>query len=219
MPESPDLRSIPLYQIIGAPLTALVDAEIQASMATYDFIRKVGFEGDQTSPSTSGTTNASSPSDSPNSPSQPSSPTSDDEFKHFGDLKLVTFQYNKLDVNGRPIAFEVKVPLLSILPIPTLQIKEATLDFAVEINGVVQLDVKEGWGVPHVSGQNSSTEDKLVGFKAALAKEDSKSAMKIHVEVGSGDVPVGLLTLFRMMEQGTVGTRASSNADAQPTNG
>ena len=201
------------------PLTALVDAEIQASMATYDFIRKVGFEGDQTSPSTSDTANASSPSDSPSSPSQPSSPTSENEFKRFGDLKLVTFQYNKLDVNGSPIAFEVKVPLLSILPIPTLQIKEATLDFAVEINGVVQLDVKEGWGVPHVSGQNSSTEDKLVGFKAALAKEDSKSAMKIHVEVGSGDVPVGLLTLFRIMEQGAVGTRVSSNPDAQPTNG
>lgn len=215
MPESPDLRSILLYQIIGAPLTALVDAEIQASMATYDFIRKVGFEGDQTSSSESGTTNLSSPSDNPSSspPSQPNSPTSENEIKRFGDLKLVTFQYNKLDVSGRPIAFEVKVPLLSILPIPTLQIKEATLDFAVEINGVVELKVKEGWGVPHVSGQNSSTEDKLVGFKAALAKEDSKSAMKIHVEVGSGDVPVGLLTLFRMMEQGAVGTRLSSNAD------
>ncbi|MGL5196672.1 MAG: hypothetical protein ACRC8Y_24030, partial [Chroococcales cyanobacterium] len=52
------------------------------------------------------------------------------------------------------------------------------------------------------SGQESSLEPKMVAFKAGLAREDSKSAMKINIKAGQADTPVGLLTLFRVLDQG-----------------
>ena len=38
-----DLRSLPLFEIIGAPLMAVVQADVQATRATVDFIQTVGF--------------------------------------------------------------------------------------------------------------------------------------------------------------------------------
>lgn len=170
------ITEVPLYQIIGAPLLALVQAETQAAKATAHFIEHVGFD---------------------------SSETTGDELFHYGNLKVVTFRYSKLDVGGKENVVEIEVPVLSIVPIPALQIREAQIDFAVEVTSVVELDYPSAIHVPRLqSGADSSLEPKLTAFKAGLAKENSKSAMKISINVGQADTPVGLLTLFRVMEQG-----------------
>lgn len=47
MPESKlvkDLQSIPFSSMIGAPLSACIDAQEQAARSTVDFIRNVGFD-------------------------------------------------------------------------------------------------------------------------------------------------------------------------------
>jgi hypothetical protein len=174
MPDATDLSSVPLYQIIGAPLLALVQAETQAAQATANFIQQVGFE-----------------------------PPTEDDSLEYGRLKVVTFRYSKTGVGGRVTNFVVEVPVLSIVPIPTLEVREATIDFAVEINEVVELEQSTAINPPEIrSGEDSSLEPKLVAFKAGLGKQDSKSAMKININVGQADTPVGLLTLFRVMEQG-----------------
>lgn len=170
------ITEVPLYQIIGAPLLALVQAETQAAKATARFIEQVGFD---------------------------SSGTNGDELLHYGNLKVVTFRYSKLGVGGKETVVEIEVPVLSIVPIPALQIREAQIDFSVEVTSVVELDYPSAIHAPRLqSGEDSSLEPKLVAFKAGLAKEDSKSAMKISVNVGQADTPIGLLTLFRVMEQG-----------------
>ena len=101
MPDAKDLSSVPLYQIIGAPLLALVQAETQAAQATANFIQQVGFYDDE---------------------------------EGISRLKVVTFRYSKTGVDGNPIEFVVEIPVLSIVPIPTISVREATIDFAVEIN-------------------------------------------------------------------------------------
>jgi hypothetical protein len=175
MAEATDISSVPLYQIIGAPLLALVQAETQAAQATANFIQQVGFEHKE-----------------------------DAEGKiEYGMLKVVTFRYRKTGVGGKEVDFVVEIPVLSIVPIPALQIREAKIDFAVEINEVVELVSKTVINPSNTeSGHDSSLEPKLVAFKAGLGKQDSKSAMKINISVEQADTPVGLLTLFRVMEQG-----------------
>jgi len=178
MADATDLSSVPLYQIIAAPLLALVQAETQASQATANFIQQVGFESATEDP------------------------------REYGRLKVVTFRYSKTGVGGKVTNFVVEIPVLSIVPIPALAIREATIDFAVEINEVVELEQSTAINSTETtSGEDSSLEPKIVAFKAGLGKQDSKSAMKINISVGQTDTPVGLLTLFRVMEQG-ISTRS-----------
>ncbi|WP_428267626.1 DUF2589 domain-containing protein [Haliangium sp.] len=42
--EVKDLKSLPLYEIIGAPISAMVQAESQAAWTALEFIEKVGFQ-------------------------------------------------------------------------------------------------------------------------------------------------------------------------------
>lgn len=186
MADTTDLSSVPLYQIIGAPLLALVQAETQAAQATSNFIQQVGFYDDEDGISR---------------------------------LKVVTFRYSRIGVDGNPVEFTVEIPVLSIVPIPTIEIKEATLDFAVEINEVVELEHKSSMnikGEDKKSGEDSSLEPNFLAFKAGLAKQDSKSAMKIHINAGQSDTPVGLLSLFRLMEQGISTTSRTKDPPKDP---
>ncbi|MGL5192658.1 MAG: DUF2589 domain-containing protein [Chroococcales cyanobacterium] len=170
-----EINDVPLYQIIGAPLLALVQGETQAAHATARFIQEIGFERTE--------------------------PEGSDPLQ-YGRLKMVTFRYNKTSVGGNQTQLEVEIPVLSIVPIPALQIREAAIDFSVEINSIVELDAPTAINVPKITKQESSLEPKMVAFKAGLAREDSKSAMKINIKVGQADTPVGLLTLFRVLDQG-----------------
>ncbi|MCM1982968.1 DUF2589 domain-containing protein, partial [Lyngbya confervoides] len=96
MADVTDITSIPLYQILGAPLSAMVDAEIQAAQTTVEFIERIGFVQDS-----SGST---------------------DGDRHYGDLKTVTFNYSKISVGGEILNFKVEIPVISLVPIPTMQI-------------------------------------------------------------------------------------------------
>ena len=169
-----DITDVPLYQIIGAPLLALVQGETQAAQATARYIEQVGFDN----------------------------VAREGESSPHNHLKVVAFRYRKTGVGGNVTDLEIEIPVLSIVPIPALQIREAEIDFAVEINSIVELDSPTAINIPRISGQDSSLEPKFVAFKAGIARQDSKSAMKINIKVGQADTPVGLLTLFRVLDQG-----------------
>jgi hypothetical protein len=187
-----DITDVPLYQIIGAPLLALVQGESQAAQATARFIQEIGFE-------------------------QPEDEESRDDLLQYGRLKVVTFRYSKTGVGGNVTHLEVEIPVLSIIPIPALQIREADIDFAVEINSIVELDAPTAINIPEVPGQDSSLEPKMVAFKAGLARQDSKSAMQIHIKVGQADTPVGLLTIFRVLDQGITSRDVTPSPSPTPS--
>lgn len=183
MAEVTDITSIPLYQIFGAPLSAMVDAEIQAAQTTIEFIERVGFVHD--------------PSESAN----PASESANSEH-HYGDLKTVTFKYTKTGIGGKTLDFQVEIPVLSLVPIPAIHISDAKIDFAVEINDAVKLDSKVKLSVAKQKGQNNAIESELVMFKAGLASRDSKTAMHVTINLKQSDTPVGMQALFRVMDQG-----------------
>lgn len=185
-----EINDVPLYQIIGAPLLALVQGETQAAQATARFIQEIGFD----------------PSEAEGS---------ETDSVQYGSLKVVTFRYSKTSVGGNVTQLEIEIPVLSIIPIPALQIREAEVDFSVEINSIVELDAPTAINVPKISGQDSSLEPKMVAFKAGLARQDSKSAMKINIKVGQADTPVGLLTLFRVLDQGVTSREVKPDSTPQ----
>lgn len=168
--------ALSLNQLIGAPLHAMIEAESQAAQATASFIRNFGFEstGQQ---------------------------GSDDDF---GQLRMATFQQEDIGPDGRPRSMRIDVPLLSLLPIPALQIKDAQLEFFVKIVDIQRAASK---------GVTSQHKDDLpdlqpIDFKAAMGQDPARARgrssevqMKVNINIQQADVPAGMARLFNLMER------------------
>ncbi len=181
-----DNPALSLYQLIGAPLHAIVDAEAQAAMTTRDFIRDVGFEAEA------------------------------EDGGDYGDLKMVSFQTKQQTPAGQK-SLKVQVPLLSMLPIPALQVKDAKLDFFVKI--IDTLDHHRSYRPrmparePLPAQEEKAPADEVlpelerVDFRAMLSHQPRRTGrtsmemqMRIKIRVEQADVPAGMARLFNMLE-------------------
>ena len=192
-----------LYELIGAPLMALVDAESQAAKATANFIKEMGF-----------TVNHAEEEDT--------------DPENFGDLRMVTFRYQKRGADGKPLSFKVEVPLLSLLPIPALQIKDAEMEFLAKIIDypkrsqiAPQIKTKEDEKTQGENETVSAEEEQTKKYslaelpgrdlKATFGAEypdDSTSrqrrmdmVIKMKIRMQQADVPAGLGGLFNLMQE------------------
>jgi hypothetical protein len=195
--------ALSLYQLLGAPLYALIQAETYAANATADFIERVGFE----------------PQDSQDGEGPPR--------EHLGKLRTITFQQERRTVDGQGATYKVEVPLLSILPIPALQIKESELEFFVKIVDMVtqsqpqrsneaEQATEEGRETLPTGSQRVPIPPHL-DMKALLGRgqpnaplaPDSAFDMQVHVKIKvvQADPPAGLARLFNLMEQSISSTK------------
>lgn len=106
------MQDLPLGDLIGGPLVAMVEAEALAAQTTAEYIERVGF-------------------------SAPTSPTPDPQAESagsgLGELRMAHFGYQKQDESGNPRRFEVRVPVLSLVPIPGVRIKSGRVAFTARI--------------------------------------------------------------------------------------
>lgn len=125
-----------------------------------------------------------------------------------GNLRLITFNYYEIDLSGKQIQREVQIPLLSLVPIPVLQIERAEIDFNVSIEGMSKIEKNT---------QLNSFQHKLASWLSAerfefYGKIDTLETnvnekivlipkMKVKIEVKQSDLPTGLTYLFRKMDE------------------
>jgi len=173
---SSELNNIDFRKMIGGPLQAAVDAQVASSLATVDFINKVGF----TAP--------------------------DGDGKR--ELVMVDFTHKRKDVdaNGAPVDKEtfIKVPLLAMLPIPSLRIEHVIIDFNVKLNSVessktsdslgVNAEVKAGWGP--VSFKVSASYQRKTVTNVEVKKE---YALNVNVKAVQDEIPAGLEKILGML--------------------
>ena len=159
-----------LAQLIGAPITALVDAEAQSAIATERFIRSVGFTGGS-------------------------------ERSELGDLQMARFKRVVRDGDDER-EVEVQIPLLSMLPIPALQIRDAELDYTVRI---VQTEEMHGAPAGEVAGLRKTPDDEPVArLRASFAREPRQGErrtdmlVKMKVRMEQADMPDGLAKLLAL---------------------
>ena len=171
-----ELNNIDFRKMIGGPLQAAVDAQVASSLATVDFINKVGF----------------------------TAPDSDGKRE----LVMVDFTHKRKDVdaNGAPIEKEtfIKVPLLAMLPIPSLRIEHVIIDFNVKLNSVessstsdslgVNAEVKGGWGP--VSFKVSASYQRKTATNVEVKKE---YALHVNVKAVQDEIPAGLEKILGML--------------------
>lgn len=158
------MKSLSFDQIIGLPIKAIVEGETYAAKATIEYIKEVGFKNFETN----------------NNP---------DSDIGFGELRMVIFNYTTQNEEGEPVVSTVEIPLLSLIPIPLIQIEEANLDYAINITSIEE---------------NKETKEVMLMTdfsKSAGSDERSETYnIKINIKLAQSDVPAGLTNVFTLLE-------------------
>lgn len=177
---------IHLSQLLSQPLIATLEADFYTAQRFVEFITDYGLEE---------ASNGSSPE-----LSRPS-------------LKMVTFLYRQIDpVDRQEKLFSVQVPLISLIPLPLLQIERAEFDFNIRIYSEIGLRTSGQQQGSLTSSPSSNYEDdkplegedtRFRGFKARLSPAVGRSEsgeiaqtldanMKVKVQMRQADLPGGL---------------------------
>jgi Protein of unknown function (DUF2589) len=169
-----ELNNIDFRKMIGGPLQACVDAQVASSLATVDFINKVGFT----------------------------------EVDGKKELVMVDFSHKRKDVDPEGKATEkdvsIRVPLLAMLPIPSLRIEHAIIVFNVKLNSVetstvaqtigVNAEVKGGFGPVSFKVSASYQRQSSTGVKV-----EKEYALNINVKCVQDEIPAGLEKILNML--------------------
>ena len=178
---SDQFGGLPMDQLIGGPLKAACDSQVQLAKATADFIQNVGLETDSNGVVKARTVDFTY-----------TKPVNDGA----GGYTEVT---NQLDV-----------PILAILNTPSLQVKEVEVDFTMEVKSstsekssrdyeaAMDTHVKAGWGPV-------SVDVKIHGSISAKSENTrtSDNSAKYNVKVIARDdgMPEGLKRCLDIVQQ------------------
>lgn len=210
-----ELKSLLLHQIVGAPLLAIVQAQTQAAQATAEFIEQVGFNNEDTPAEKKGTSKTDN---------------------SFGKLRMITFSYQKPDIDGEPQTYTMEVPILSLVPIPAIQIKEAELDYKIKVTDVFTYESKTSVA-PTSSSDDEWLSKNRTELRATMGQMESvidvngrsrlDYQMHIKMNVEQADVTAGLASIFRVLDQSISSgpseesneTQQQAKADAKKSTG
>jgi hypothetical protein len=197
-----------LYELLGAPLVAVIQAEAQAAQTSAEFIRRIGFD------SVALPTPAETGAD----------PSMLQEGGQLGQLRMASFVHPISGVDGKVRNHQTQIPVLSLFPLPLLQVKYGEFDFAVRIieHSTAQAESggdPQGGQAPPGIGDDAASSDFLsshrVGMKAAVARQTSSEErrtemqMKIKIRMEQADLPSGITKLLNLMDR-------SVNSSLQP---
>lgn len=162
-----ELGSIDFENLISGPLNACVTAQTKASMATVDFIKRVGMKGNADDKELVMVNfKCEKPQLNPN-------------FGKTAGEDGVPDDANVTDEYLDPAKVHVEVPLISIINIPTLRIETCDIDFNVKLNSVYTRDVSSELGID----TSASAGWGPVKFKVSAAyKRSSSTGVKVEKE-------------------------------------
>jgi hypothetical protein len=167
------MSGLPLRQLLGIFVRDLIVAEAYAARASADFLRIAGFTGGKS--------------------------TAD-----WGQVKFITFSYKTEDPDGTVVR-TIRVPLLSLLPIPLQQIDEAEYEFFAKVNDVEQLKRsarKRDWAEGTLASRYDLVcEVAPYSHEIPIAKADGIRKIRIRLKVRQSDLPAGLASTLRQLEQ------------------
>lgn len=184
--EVRSLRALELYELLSAPLTAMIQADALAARATLEFIQTAGFV-------------PAEPGEKPAAERLPA-----------GRLRMAEFRYRKLDENNQLAEFVAAVPVLSLVPIPSLQIKQAKVKLAAKITDVIeQKPPPAAAGVPLVAVRPLRVMARPAAASGARGQEVRASYdLEIEISLGQADVALGMEKILAMMDRAIQDTKA-----------
>lgn len=136
-------------------------------------------------------------------------------------LRTLKFAYQETNVNGYRNKV-VSIPLVTLLPLPLLQIKEADFDFDINILDAVSSGTVESFDYGEGKIEQNNENRRPFRLRATLAPKSGSGSysdkseqqlsanMKVHVKMRQADMPAGLSNLLRL----TAGNLQVEDAEA-----
>lgn len=142
----------------------------------------------------------------------------DKETGKVGELRTLEFRYKSQDMGGTHYQ-SIKIPILTLVPLPLLQVKEANFDFDIQVIDAVSTD-KQGafslknkaestvpenrFGGDGVKLRVAMAERKTEGGIKSSSKQSLTANMKVNVKMEQSDMPAGLLKLLHLTTSNTL---------------
>ena len=186
--QGKELSSLDFGAMIGGPLNAIVKAQAQAALTTVTFIKQVGFKH-----------------------KKDNSGVDTDEIT---DVINVDFKYKKQIPGGGTGTQEatLSVPILTLLPIPFIQVEEATIRFSAKLLSVTYSELlsnktaggtvtaKTGgmfswYGSAQISANYASKSIQRSG-----AETKDSYGLDVYVKVSQAEMPAGMDKMLSILE-------------------
>lgn len=182
--QGQELAALDFASIIGGPLQAVIKAQAAAAMVTYNFIQAAAFE----------------PSSTPGAGGNASTK-----------LKVVEFDFGQLLTSAGPgggnqsAGSAIKVPLLTMLPIPFIRVDNMSIDLNVQLHDVqtaslsntliasVGTSSSENLEIESSTMTTSVTEQNT--FQAGQLTDDTYS-LKVSVHAVQDQMPSGMSNIL-----------------------
>lgn len=174
--------SLPMEQIIGGPMQALIKAQALAASTTADFINQVGLETTGTPPVTKARTV---------------------DFQ---------YEENKPKADGSGIdtkLVKLSVPLLTIVPVPYIRIDQATIDFEANVSSTTVDSTSAAFNLSASASGGFWGVKLSVSTSYSLVKEtkdtvNRSAVLKVHVLAVQDEIPRGLEKVLDILEASIV---------------
>lgn len=163
---------LPMSSLIGGPLQAACDAQVQLAKAEANFINDVGLVADKDGNLTTRTV----------------------DFKATRPAQLPDGTIVQEEIS-------IQAPVLSIVPIPALLVDEVDIKFNMEVKSSTEdksttdtkgsFSAKAGWGPfsVKISGSASS-------HRESTRKTDNSAKYEVHVHASQQDPPEGMMRIL-----------------------
>lgn len=174
-----DLSTLGLGELLGSLMSAVIEGQQAATASSLQFVEQVGFR----------------PGDE-----------GEDAVERF---RTVTLRYTKLDENQQPAEFVLEIPLLAMVAIPTLTVKQAKLSFKYDIteaSAVTPTEPEEAAEVPptRLSTLPEFTVQPVllrgVVTRSVTSNTRETAGVDIEVTVESQPLPIGLERIVDLTE-------------------
>lgn len=176
-----------LAQVLGAPLDAAIRADFQAARTFFELVRRFGFVEPVTAEDGS------------------TDPAAGNE--NLGELRMLTFCYQRKKLDGSSERVTVDIPALSLIPLPLLQIEAAEFQFEVQLlerarwiqkrGEVLDLSRKE----EELGGKWRARFSRRTGDSAVAARALDRPNLEVRMKVAEADLPTGVGTLLNIMNE------------------
>jgi hypothetical protein len=219
-----ELSSIDFGAMIGGPLDAVIEAQAKSALTTVDFIKQVGFDQDKKpiyvefeydklveKQKTDG-------SDELLFINSEGKEVTDSSTTTGTGNDAVTVQ-NTPAMEEAPQDMQLKVPILTLLPIPFIRVEEMTIDFNAKINSMSKntnsssfgikgsLEVKQKW----LGGSAKLNVSASYKKQRSSTSETKKTySLAIHVKAVQDEMPAGMERILNILEENIQSTAKKS---------
>src|SRR4051812_46374478 len=189
--------ALPMEQIIGGPLQAVVKAQALAASSTVDFIQQVGLNPAQGGGGAAQTAR-----------------TVDFSFQ-----RRVPVREERGGAPSDALTSEtvqLTVPLLTIVPVPFIRVKEATIDFEAQVSSSTLNPTDSTFGISAEAsggfwGVKFSVKASYTRNTKSSDQVNRSSTLKVHVYAVQDEIPAGLDRVLTILQ-----SAIDDGVEAQP---